>query len=118
MSYEEVARHAARLSYRDKMRLAQTMIQMGRKEEEEQNPDVRAAASTIKPDVELVTYVADRLRKLKAGRRDAVLNSIGAMFQFQGGISDQDKDVLLQELQRQGHLTVGANGRIEYPSRA
>ena len=37
-------------------------------------------------------FVAERLRKLRASRKDAVLNSIGAMFQFRGGISEQDKE--------------------------
>jgi len=117
MKYEEVAKHAEQLGYRDKLRLAQLLIQLGRKEEEEQNPDRRASTTPTKPtDPELVTYVAERLRKLKASRRDAVLNSIGAMFQFQGGISDQDKEKLMDELVHKGHVTIGANGRVEYPS--
>ena len=59
MSYEEVSNRAEHLSYRDKLRLAQLLIQSARKEEEEQNPKKRAATVASSPsDPELVEYVA------------------------------------------------------------
>jgi hypothetical protein len=73
--------------------LAQLLIQLARKEEEEQNPEHRQAAEpTAMLDPDLVQYVADRLRKLKPSKKEAHFNSIGAMFQFQGSISDDDKE--------------------------
>ena len=101
MTYSELSREIEQLSYRDKFRLAQLLIQLARKEEEEQNPEQRqkrAPAARLEP--ELVQYVADRLRKLKPSKKKALFNSIAAMFQFQGGISDGDKQRMLSELQK------------------
>lgn len=117
MTYDEVSKQAEKLSYRDKLRLAQLLIQLARKEEEEQNPDKRNTASAATPsDPELVQYVADRVRKLRPSKKDALLNSIGAMFQFQGGISDSDKERLYSELLQKRHITVTENNRIHYPN--
>ena len=35
--------------------------------------------------------------------------------QFQGGISDPDKEKLFSELLRKRYLNIGANNRVEYP---
>lgn len=116
MTYDEVSKQAEKLSYRDKLRLAQLLIQLARKEEEEQNPEKRVTTSASTPsDPELVQYVADRLKKLRPSKKEAVLNSIGAMFQFQGGISEGDKEKLFSELLKKRHLTVSDNNRIHYP---
>lgn len=37
------------------------------------------------------------------------------MFQFQGGISDADKDRIVSELQKQRRITIEQNGRVSYP---
>jgi hypothetical protein len=117
MNYDEVSAVAQKLTYRDKLRLAQLLIQLARKEEEEQNPDKRASEKATTPsDPELIQYVAERLRKLKPTKKESVLNSIGAMFQFQGGISDTDKEKLFSELVRKRYLNLGANNRVEYPA--
>lgn len=116
MTYDEISQQAEQLSYRNKLRLAQLLIQLARKEEEEQNPEKRKTASTSTPsDPELVQYVADRLKKLKPSKKETLLNSIGAMFQFQGGISDGDKEKLFSELLKKRHITVAENNRIHYP---
>ena len=116
MTYSELAKESEQLTYRDKFRLAQLLIQLARKEEEEQNPERRqkpGPAAQLEP--ELVQYVADRLQKLKPSRKEALFNSISAMFQFQGGISDDDKERIFSELQKRGHIVVAANGRVRYP---
>jgi hypothetical protein len=116
MTYNELSKEIEQLSYRDKFRLAQLLIQLARKEEEENNPEQRTgAAVSVKPDAELVQYVADRLRKLKPSKKETLLNSIGAMFQFQGGISDDDKEKMLSELKKRKHIVVAENGRVQYP---
>jgi hypothetical protein len=66
-------------------------------------------------DPELVQYVAKRLRKLKPSKKEALFNSIGAMFQFQGGISDSDKERIFSELQQRRHIVVAENDRVQYP---
>ena len=116
MTYNELSKEVEDLSYRDKLRLAQLLIQLARKEEEVQNPQQRRAAGTkARPDPELIQYVADRLRKLKPSKKESLLNSIGAMFQFQGGISDEDKETMFSELLKRRHVVVGDKGRIHYP---
>src|ERR1051326_3392473 len=82
--YSELSKEIEQLSYRDKFRLAQSLIQLARKEEEEHNPEKRQTAShATKLDPELIEYVANRLRKLRPSKNEALFNSIGAMFQFQ-----------------------------------
>lgn len=116
LTYSELSREIEQLSYRDKFRLAQLLIQLARKEEEEQNPQQRQKrVPSARLDPELVQYVADRLRKLKPSKKKSLFNSIAAMFQFQGGISDGDKERMFSELQKRGHIVVAEDGRVQYP---
>jgi hypothetical protein len=116
MNYNEISKLAEKLAYREKLSLAQLLIQLARKEEEDQNPDRRASVATSAPsDPELIQYVAERIKKLKPAKKEALLNSIGAMFQFQGGISDSDKEKLLSELLKKRHLSITDNNRVQYP---
>lgn len=63
MTYDELSKEIEKLSYRDKLRLAQLLIQLARKEEEKENPEQRqSSGASAKLDPELVQYVADRLR--------------------------------------------------------
>ena len=114
MTYDELCKEVEQLSYRDKFRLAQLLIQLARKEEEEAHPE-RRQTTPAKLNPDLIQYVADRLRKLKPSKKEALFNSIGAMFQFQGGISDRDKERIFSELHKARHIDVGKNGRIQYP---
>jgi hypothetical protein len=113
MDYDEIAKLIEQLGYRDKLRLAQLLIQLGRKEEEGSHPEKRQKPNAISQDI--IDYVYERLLKLRPTRRPALLNSIGAMYQFQGGISDKDKERIIKELQRQNKVLVGKNGHISYP---
>ena len=91
------------------------LIQLARKEEEEQNPKTRQAVeSPTKLDPELVQYVAERLNKLRPSKKEALFNSIAAMFQFQGGISDGDKETIFFELQKKGYIDIAEDGRVQY----
>ena len=65
----------------------------------------------------MIEFVAERLRKLKPSRKDAVLNSIGAMFQFRGGISDEDKEKMLAALVNARAIVVAENGKVTYPDK-
>src|SRR5574337_1129579 len=113
MNYDEIAKLAERLSYRDKFRLAQLLIQLARKEEEEQYPEARKAVNVSGAEVN--QYVLERLLKLRPSKKAGLLNSISAMFQFQGGISDTDKDSIVFELQKRGQISIDQNGRVSYP---
>ncbi len=118
MTFSELAKLSEQLAYRDKLRLAQLLIQLARKEDEDSHPATRAASATAGPsDPELIKYVAARLRKLRPSKKDGVLNSIGAMFQFQGGVSDVDKERILSELFKERHITIAKHNRVVYPDK-
>ena len=115
MTYDELSKQAEQLNYRDKFRLAQLLIQLARKEEEQAHPERRPITTpAAKADLQ---YVADKLGKLKTkpSRKEALLNSIGAMYQFRGGISDGDKERIFSELHKARHIAITENGRIQYP---
>jgi hypothetical protein len=115
--YTEISKHVEELSYRDKLRLAQLLIQLARKEEEEQHPDKRDAVSRSAPSgSDRVQYVAEKLKKLRPSKKQAVLNSIGAMFQFQGGISDKDKTTLLSQLLEKRYFTITQDNHVHHPT--
>jgi hypothetical protein len=117
--YQNIAKQSEQLGYRDKLRLAQLLIQLARKEEEETYPQERTDAPTMNPtDPEMIQYVAARLVKLRPARKPAVLNAIGAMFQFQGSVSDSDKEIIISELLRRKLIAIDSNGRISYTSSA
>jgi len=51
MKYDEIVKHCEVLEYRDKLRLAQLLLQSGRKEEEIQNPQKRNNIKAGKPEL-------------------------------------------------------------------
>ncbi|WP_431023946.1 hypothetical protein [Halomonas sp. H5] len=113
MSYEEIAKACEALSYRDKFRLAQLLLQLGRKQEEEGYPAPRKSSGSVGQDQ--TSYVAERLLKLKPTRLKTLSNSIAAMFQFQGGISETDKKDIIDNLRQNKIIAVSDTGRISYP---
>jgi hypothetical protein len=116
MTYDEIAKIAEQLIYRDKLRLAQLLIQFVRKEEEEQNPENRLMDNHSSPPIqETIQYVAERIKKLQPKKQSSLLKSIGAMFQYQGGISEDEKEKIISELRRQRYITIDQNNRVSYP---
>jgi hypothetical protein len=118
MNYDVIALACEQLSYRDKLRLAQLLIQAARKEEENINPKNRTEPEPVKkvkstPDSpkEKITieYVIERLLKLRPVKKTPLSNSIKAMYQFQGGISDSDIEKIMSELQRLKHIKIEEN---------
>jgi len=118
VTYDNIAASAEALSYRDKFRLAQLLIQLARKEEEEQYPEKRVVedrkGATQVLDAELINYVAQRLQKLKPSKKSGLLNSIAAMFQFQGGIPESDKEKIIAELVKKRIVSIDQNNRVSY----
>ena len=112
MKYEEIAKAVESLSYRDKFRLAQLLIQLGRKQEEEEYPQQRPTTGSNSP--ELTTYVAERINKLRPTKKDGLINSINAMFQFQGGISDSDRNKIIEALQKKKIISISETGKVSY----
>jgi len=115
MLYQKLTLQVEKLAYRDKLRLAQLLIQLGRKEEEEAHPESRSDAPSARPtDPEMIAYVAERLAKLRPSRRSSLLNAIAAMFQFQGSVSETDREAIVVELQRLNHISIDTNNRVSY----
>ena len=115
MLYQQLTLQVESLGYRDKLRLAQLLLQLARKEEEESHPEKRGDAPSARPtDPEMIKYVATRLGKLRPSRRASLLNSIAAMFQFQGSVSEQDREAIVSELQRLKYLSIDAGNRVTY----
>ena len=94
MTYNELSKEIQQLSYRDKFRLAQLLIQLARKEEEEQNPQRRQKRGPSgRFDSELVQFVADRRRKLKRqGKRHSSTQSLQC-FSFKAAFPMRTKRV-------------------------
>lgn len=119
MIYDEIAGLCEQLGYRDKLCLAQLLIQIARKEEETQNPQSRIEGNEkdfSKPQnsLQIVQYVFERLIKLKPTKIKSLKNSIGAMFQFQGGISESEQEIIISELQKLKYIQIDANNRVTY----
>ena len=123
MNYDVIALACEQLSYRDKLRLAQLLIQAARKEEENANPQNRPEPKVVQKakakdepskDIDTIEYVMERLLKLKPVKKQSLTNSIKAMFQFQGGIVDSDIDKIISELQKRNYIKIEQNS-VSYP---
>jgi hypothetical protein len=119
MTYDEIAGLCEQLGYRDKLRLAQLLIQLARKEEETQNaqhPIEENRKDFWQPlnSSEVVEYVFERLIKLKPTKISSLKNSIAAMFQFQGGISESEQEKIISQLQKLKYIQIDANNRVRF----
>jgi hypothetical protein len=120
MSYDVIRLAADKLSYREKLKLSQYLIQAALKEEEEIHPEKRIA-SDAKQQVtknneakeNTIDYIKERLLKSKPSKRQTLSNFIGAMFQFQGGIKDEDIDTIINKLVKEKFLVIDGN-KINY----
>lgn len=121
MSYEVIRIAADKLTYREKMKLAQYLIQAAIKEEENINPSKRSLtvlAEEIKDfqnsdKTDLVTYAKERLSKSKPAKTQSLKNFIGAMFQFQGGIEESKIESIVKSLEKEGFLTIDGT-KVKY----
>ena len=104
MTYEEIKDLTLQLSYRDKFRLAQLLIQVGRKEEEEQYVEKVKEDNSIDLD-----YVSERLLKSRPGKVKSLENFIDAMFQFKGSISEEDRSLIVSNLQKKKIIKIEKN---------
>jgi len=68
----------------------------------------------LEPDIAQAFPNDEAVNKAKPGKEASLLNFIGAMFQFQGGISEADKAVLVSELQRRKWLSIDSKGHVVY----
>ena len=114
MKYDEIVKHCEILGYRDKLRLSQLLIQLARKEEELQNPQNRSniiekkekttTEEELSTDINSIQYVTERLDKLRPSKKKTLMNSIMAMYQFQGAISEEDQETIIDALEKNKFL--------------
>ena len=123
MEYDEIVMECEGLDYRDQLRLAQLLLQAARKEEEFQNPKRRNSIKAGSPraisdeptdDINSIQYVMDRLAKLRPSKKKPLMNSIRAMYQFQGAISEDDQEIIINKLEEAKFLKVETNNRVTY----
>lgn len=123
MNYNEIAKECETLKYRDKLRLAQLLLQLARREEEIENPANRSLSnqkikkvSNEEPtnDIDSIQYVMDRIAKLQPAKKKTLINAINAMYQFQGGVSEKDLEKIIKDLEKRKFLKVEQNNRVSY----
>ncbi len=124
MKYDEIVKHCEILGYRDKLRLSQLLIQLARKEEELQNPQNRSniiekkekttTEEELSTDINSIQYVTERLDKLRPSKKKTLMNSIMAMYQFQGAISEEDQETIIDALEKNKFLKIESNNRVTY----
>lgn len=111
MDYNTALEVVSSLSYRDKLRLAQLLIQLARKEEEE-----LSVKSTLQPIKELsidLNYIKERLLKSRPSKLSSLENFIDAMFQFKGSISESKRNQIIVHLKNEQFI-YEKNHRIIY----
>ena len=125
MSYEVIRLASDKLTYREKMKLAQYLIQAAIKEEETIHPTSRSvdvsenkqskgSESTKELNgQELISYAKERLAKSKPAKMQSLKNFIAAMFQFQGGIEESKIEKIVKGLERDGFLTISGS-KVSY----
>jgi len=104
MNYDEIKNIALQLTYRDKLRLAQLLLQCGRKEEEEQYVEIVKDEKNID-----FSYILERVLKSRPGKLKSLQNYIASMFQFRGSISDEDIKTLISRLEKTKAIKIDGN---------
>jgi hypothetical protein len=127
--YDEVVLLCKKMSYRDKLRLAQLLIQLARKEEEEianrkpaeidklnkhDETQVIKNQKKLDSDLDKIQYIIERLKKSKPKKLSSLQSFITNMFQFRGGISNIDRDKIISELQKNKFIKIDSNNKVIY----
>jgi hypothetical protein len=110
MDFKAIKRKCVNLNYEDKLRLAQFLTQSAKQEAPHYDDDDESAGGYVDD----VTFVKNRLRKLHPKKKPALMNSIRTMFQAHGGITDNEIEIIISELEDMDFLTVEEN-KILYP---
>jgi hypothetical protein len=67
-----------------------------------------------KKDITSIQYVMDRVGKLRPTKKTTLINSLKAMYQFQGGISEEDQETIIKDLEKQKFLKIDQNNKVKY----
>ena len=59
-------------------------------------------------------FVKNRILKLKPKKKAGLIRSIAAMFQFKGGIPEQEIQTIIKNLQKEKTLAIDENNQVAY----
>lgn len=130
MTKDEIFNAAKELHYSAKLDLAQKLIQIARKDLEQitcqlqphsviassqaetKNETVEISpANTTVTELSLDDIIA-RLKKLKCKTEKTMLNSITAMYQFRGGITEENAHKLIEKMMSEKVFSINGNGNV------
>lgn len=69
-------------------------------------------AKTVNP--ENLAFVKKRILKSKPKKKAGLIRFIAAMFQFKGGIPEQEIQTIIKNLQKEKTLTIDENNQVAY----
>lgn len=107
MTFDEIKKAAESLDSHEKLILAQIMLQMALREQEDKD----SQNTPLSYDID---SIKQSLSKLRPAKLKALVNSIKTQFNFKGGISDENVDLIIKRLKKLNFLTVDENNRVEY----
>ena len=137
MTKEEILQAAKNLHYTEKLALAQSLIQLSRKDIEEitsqfqPKPAINDTSSIPSINIETAKLeqaektkeastelsfedIVARLRKLNCRKEKTMLNSIAAMHQFRGGISESDSKKIILKMCMKKIISISETGAISW----
>lgn len=76
-----------------------------------ENPQSQAA-KTVNP--EKLAFVKKRILKLKPKKKAGLIRAISSMFQFKGGVSEQEIATIIKNFQKEKTLAIDENNRVTY----
>ena len=137
MTKEEILQAAKNLHYTEKLALAQSLIQISRKDIEEitsqfqPKPAINDTSSIPSDNIETTKQeqtektkeattelsfedIVARLRKLNCRKEKTMLNSIAAMHQFRGGISESDSKKIILKMCMKKIISISETGAISW----
>lgn len=65
-------------------------------------------------DIHSIQYVIDRIAKLRPSKKASLINSIKAMYQFQGGVSEEDQENIINALQKRKFIKIESSNKVIY----
>lgn len=98
--YEKILKECQELGYRDKLKLATTLLQQGRKEEEKSHAELGNSSASLSFE-DIVT----RVMKSKPKKLASLERFINAMFNFNGSISEKEIAKIIARMERK-YITI------------
>lgn len=105
MTFDEIKKEAEALAPHDKLILAQIMLQMAIREQE--NKD--SAEAHVSYNIDEIKH---SLTKLNPKNLKSLKNCIKTQFNFKGGISDEDIDSIIKKLKKEKFLRIDEKNSV------